>query len=111
MRARQGKTPGSETGVFRGLANRVVDLAQHAINFGVPTTTPRRGAESDADDAQDDELLLLDEEEPQEPTTGAKPDGKGEPQPQARGGVLVEAASGHGSAYDDLARRLARMAS
>ena len=98
MRARLG-IPTAQTGVFRGFANRVVSLTQYAINLGMPSTTRATDAvkhhkllgEAYADD---------DDDEPQETAPGTESGDE-----EQRRGLPV--ASGHGTAYDDLARRIA----
>lgn len=98
MRARRGLTS-APTGVFRGVADRVVGLARHAVNMGIPSAGPDRsqGHELLADDDDDDD-------EPQETAPGTESDDE-----EQRRNAAV--ASGHGTAYDELARRIAASSS
>ena len=79
MLARRGRAA-APTGVIRGFANRVVDLSRRLVNFGVPP----------APDPMEETLIAASGEAEENPVT--------EPQPEA---------SGHGDAYDALARQLA----
>ena len=92
MRARRGLAS-APTGVFRGFADRVVELARHAASMGVPSAGLGR--------AQGHKLLANDDdEEPQETAPGTESDDE----EQRRDAVV---ASGHGTAYAELARRIA----
>ena len=81
MLARRGHAA-APTGVIRGFANRVIDLSRRLVNFGVPP----------APDPMEETLIAASGEAEENPVT--------EPQP-------VETSSGHGDAYDALARQLA----
>lgn len=107
MRSRLG-IASAQTGAFRGFANRVLALAQRAVNMGVvPSPT--------SDHAQRHKLLGNDDDDDDDKATDpfaydqeTAPGTESDDEEQRRGAAV---ASGHGTAYDELARRIAAASS
>jgi len=96
MLARRGYA-GAPTGVIRGMANRMVDLSRRLVNFGVLPV-------ASTGDSMEEKLVTSDTEE-EEPTMRldvAETETRGK-----RAESSSPVSSGHGEAYDQLARRLA----
>lgn len=115
MLARRGYHA-TATGVFRGFANRVIDLSRRVVSLGVPSSassTPgddlaQRKLIADAHHANDDPETCTESTAP-----GAASDNDEEGQFKdctfgTNATAAAAAASGHGAAYDQLARQLAR---
>lgn len=111
MLARRGYHA-TATGVFRGFANRVIDLSRRVVSLGVPSSASpgddlaQRKLIADAHHADEDPETCT---ESTAPGAASDNDEEGQFKDCTFGtNATAAAASGHGAAYDQLARQLAR---